>query len=183
MCRTFFHDDVIKWIHFPRYWPFVRGIHRSSVNSPDKGQWRGALMFSFICVWINDWLSWGWWFETPSHQLWRQCIVLCLLQIKSLVRKSNCMSIGCRHRKWLHRIDNPFIRWLTKMIAEKSLLILTYTKACIAIWEQYQAEPLHTWHSDRVKTGLRTKFQVVLISNYLRNSVTYAQVRSCLLDN
>ena len=21
-------DDVIKWKHFPRYWPFVRGIHR-----------------------------------------------------------------------------------------------------------------------------------------------------------
>ena len=24
------HDDVIKWKHFSRYWPFVRGIHRSS---------------------------------------------------------------------------------------------------------------------------------------------------------
>ena len=23
------HDDVIKWKHFPRYWPFVRGIHGS----------------------------------------------------------------------------------------------------------------------------------------------------------
>ena len=22
------HDDVIKWKHFPRYWPFVRRIHR-----------------------------------------------------------------------------------------------------------------------------------------------------------
>ena len=27
------HDDVIKWRQFPRYWPFVRGIHRSPVNS------------------------------------------------------------------------------------------------------------------------------------------------------
>ena len=26
---SFWHDDVIKWKHFPRYWPFVRGIHRS----------------------------------------------------------------------------------------------------------------------------------------------------------
>ena len=26
-------DDVIKWKHFPLYWPFVRGIHRSPVNS------------------------------------------------------------------------------------------------------------------------------------------------------
>ena len=38
------HDDVIKWKHFPRYWPFVRGL-----------QWRGALMFSLICFWINGW--------------------------------------------------------------------------------------------------------------------------------
>ena len=51
------HDDVIKWKHFPRYWPFVRGIHRSPVNSPHKGQWRRALMFSLICVWINGWVN------------------------------------------------------------------------------------------------------------------------------
>ena len=51
------HDDVIKWKHFPRYWPFVRGIHWSPVNSPHKGQWRGALMLSLICVWINGWVN------------------------------------------------------------------------------------------------------------------------------
>ena len=51
------HDDVIKWKHFPRYWPFVRGIHRSPVNSPHKGQWRGALMFSLICIRINGWVN------------------------------------------------------------------------------------------------------------------------------
>ena len=51
------HDDVIKWKHFPRYWPFARGIHRSPVNSTHKGQWRGALMFSLICVWINGWVN------------------------------------------------------------------------------------------------------------------------------
>ena len=52
-----FHDDVIKWKHFPRNWPFVRRIHRSPVNSPHKGQWRGALMFTLICVWINGWVN------------------------------------------------------------------------------------------------------------------------------
>ena len=46
-----------QWKHFPRYWPFVRGIHRSPVNSPHKGQWRGALMFSLICARINDWVN------------------------------------------------------------------------------------------------------------------------------
>ena len=29
----------------------------SPVNSPHKGQRRGALMFSLICVWINDWVN------------------------------------------------------------------------------------------------------------------------------
>ena len=51
------HDYVIKWKHIPRYWPFVRGIHRSPVNSQHKGQWRGALMFSLICARINAWVN------------------------------------------------------------------------------------------------------------------------------
>ena len=51
------HGDVIKWKHFPRYWPLVRGIHRSPVNFLHKGQWRGALMFSLICARINRWVN------------------------------------------------------------------------------------------------------------------------------
>ena len=51
------HDYIMKWKHFPRYWPFVQGIHRSQVNSPHKGQWHGAFMFSLICVWINGWVN------------------------------------------------------------------------------------------------------------------------------
>ena len=52
-----FYDDVIKWNHFPRYCPFVRGIHRSPVNSPHKGQWRGALIYFFVCAWTNEWVN------------------------------------------------------------------------------------------------------------------------------
>ena len=55
--QVIFHDNVIKWKHFPRYWPFVQGIHWSPVNSPHKGQWREALMFSLICAWINAWVN------------------------------------------------------------------------------------------------------------------------------
>ena len=49
--------DVMTWKHFPGYWPFVRGIHRSPVNSPHKGQWRGALMSSLICARTNGWVN------------------------------------------------------------------------------------------------------------------------------
>ena len=38
-------------------WAFVGGIHWSLVNSHHKGQWCGALMFSLICAWINDWVN------------------------------------------------------------------------------------------------------------------------------
>ena len=51
------HDDVLKWEHFLHYWPFVWGIHRSPLNSTHKGQWRGALMFCLICIWINGWVN------------------------------------------------------------------------------------------------------------------------------
>ena len=50
------HKDVIKWKHFPRYWPFVRGIHRTSVIFLTK-----PVTWSFdvlsICAWINGWVN------------------------------------------------------------------------------------------------------------------------------
>ena len=69
------HNDVIKWKHFTHYWPFVRGIHRWPVNSQHK--WPVTRNFDvFFDVRLDRWLSnqsWGWWFETPSRQLWRHC--------------------------------------------------------------------------------------------------------------
>ena len=55
-CGVWYPFCPITWRckHFPRCWPFVRGIHRSPVNSPHKGQWRGALMFSMDPAWTND---------------------------------------------------------------------------------------------------------------------------------
>ena len=44
------HDDVIKWKHFPRNLPFVRGMHTSPMDSPHKGQRRGSLMCFVWCV-------------------------------------------------------------------------------------------------------------------------------------
>ena len=53
VCLTIICDDMMTSSnvkHFPRNWPFVR-------NSPHKGQWRRALMFSLIYVWVNDWVN------------------------------------------------------------------------------------------------------------------------------
>ena len=68
-------NDDIKWKHFPRHWPFVRGIHRSPVNSPHKGIWRGAF-YVFFDLRLNKWLSKqsrGWWFESPSRSSLHYC--------------------------------------------------------------------------------------------------------------
>ena len=43
------HDNVIKWKHFPRNWPFVWGIHRSREIPTQRPV--------MICVWINDWVN------------------------------------------------------------------------------------------------------------------------------
>ena len=94
--------DVIKWKHFPRCWPFVPGIHRSSVNSPHRNQWRGAWMFSLICA-LNKRLSkqsWGWWFEKLSRSLWRHC---------NASRHPACVLAHC-HLRDMSVIPNKYIK-------------------------------------------------------------------------
>ena len=79
------HDDVIKWKHFPRYWPFVRGIH-----PPHKDLWRGAFDV-FFDLRLNKPLSKqsrGWWFETLLRSLWRHCNKMNVSSLKQCVHHS-----------------------------------------------------------------------------------------------
>ena len=44
-------DDVIKWKHFPRNWPFVRGIHRSPLTAIFRngfGEWEASMLSFFF---------------------------------------------------------------------------------------------------------------------------------------
>ena len=54
-CRA----EFTWWRHqmetFSALLAFLRGIHRWIPFT--KGQWRGALMFSLICAWINGWVN------------------------------------------------------------------------------------------------------------------------------
>ena len=54
----------------------VRGFHWSPVNSPHKGQWRGALMFSLICAWINVWVNNGEAGDVRRHRAHYDVIVM-----------------------------------------------------------------------------------------------------------
>ena len=106
------HDDVIKWKHFPRYWPFVRGIQRFPVNSPHKGQWRGALMFSLICVWINAWVNNREAGDLRRHRAYYDVTVMRYWEIKQSVR----FVLGDLH--WSHFVWGP-----------------SYQRLCTHIWK------------------------------------------------
>ena len=60
--RPRYSCNPLSWLRhqmetFSALLALVRGIYRSPVNSPHKGQWRGALMLSLICIWINGWVN------------------------------------------------------------------------------------------------------------------------------
>ena len=60
-CDSLAFCDQIWWRHqmetFSALLALCAGNSPVPVNSPHKGQWRGALMFSLICVWINGWVN------------------------------------------------------------------------------------------------------------------------------
>ena len=49
--------DVIKWKHFPRYCAFVRGFHRSLVDSPHKGRVTRTFYVPLLSVGTNCWTN------------------------------------------------------------------------------------------------------------------------------
>ena len=52
----FLYDDVIKWKHFSALLAICVGNSPVTAEFPtQKGQWRGALIFSLISAWINCW--------------------------------------------------------------------------------------------------------------------------------
>ena len=108
------HDDVIIWKHFPRYWPFVREIHRSPVNSPHKRQWRGPSMFSLICLIKRlSKHSRGWWFETLSCPLWHRCNATVSYQFVAVNVYIVCICLiwNWHRMNWL-RPDHSKVRFL-----------------------------------------------------------------------
>ena len=90
----FCHNDVIKWKDFPRYWPFAQGIHRSPVNSSDKGQWRGALMFSLIYAWANGWINYRYASDLRRHGANYNVIAMLLHNIGSASRSRDFTRFG-----------------------------------------------------------------------------------------
>ena len=115
-----YHADVIKWKHFPHYWPFVKGIHQSLVNSPHKGQWCGAMMFSLICAWKKRFStpSRCRWFETPLHSLWHHCNVWISKELCVMQSYSNHLCTMTKYHRCFHaNHDICQSKWLATFLA------------------------------------------------------------------
>ena len=55
MCKESYSHGLTWWRHQMETFSALLAI--CAVNSPHKGQWRGALMFTLICARINGWVN------------------------------------------------------------------------------------------------------------------------------
>ena len=113
LMRRMYHDDVMKWKHFSRYWPFVRGIHRWPVNLPHKCQWCGALMFSLICAWLNGWVNYREAGDLRRHHVYYDVIVMVsenvCVKVCVCVKEREIEITRLRELKWLNWWMRPWV--------------------------------------------------------------------------
>ena len=91
-----FRDDVIKWKHSPRYWPFVRWIHRLRWIPLTKASDTELWCFLWSASWINGWVNSREAGDLRRHGTHYEVIVMNLLFVNIYVQcysyKSNCLS-------------------------------------------------------------------------------------------
>ena len=132
------HNHQIKT--FACYWPFVRGTHRSPVDSHQKGKRYGALMLSLICAWTNGWAS-----SRHACDLRRHCAHYdCdeYIQFKTKPCAYRCLSVRLQYLQcvsngdtavWHWAIDTLWVYWLL-LITDYIYAILWFTIFYIFIW-------------------------------------------------
>ena len=92
------YDDVIKWKHFPRYWPFVRGtthqrwIPLTKVNDAELSYF----------LWANDRDADD---LRPSRSLWRHCNDI--WDILGVVPFTDTLPVHLASRKFLYHKLQP----------------------------------------------------------------------------
>ena len=105
------HDDVINWKPFPRYWPFVRIIHQSPAKSPHKGHWHGALLFSLIHAWINDWVNNREAGDLRRHRPHYDVTVICILNYIYFF-----VAVGLRSGTWTRKVVIAYVgSWIYQL--------------------------------------------------------------------
>ena len=152
VCQHPPHDDVIKWKHFPLYWPFVRGIHRSPVNSRHKGHWRGALIFSLVCVCLNGWVN-----KREAGGWIRLCALYDVIVMTKVTDSNNISSML------------PPVCWRTN----HGVLVRPACELCSFFHSRFRPRP---WFNIKMSYQYRKSHcgdKTVVISSYLHNGSSY----------
>ena len=131
-CGCVIDTYMMNWIHAPRWrhqieafsalLAFARGIHRPPVNSPHKGQWRGASVFSLICAWINGWVNTR---EAGYLRRYRAYYDVTVMQTQQNAHCA-CNPMGCA-ALWCHMVTEA--SQITDNPGSCSTAIQEYTKA------------------------------------------------------
>ena len=139
------HDDVIKWKHFPHYWPFVKGIHEWLVDSPPKGQWCGALAFSLICASTNAWAN-NWDASDLKCHLAHYNVTVMMMHIFTNI---TLMLRGCWDISNQGQLDYLFKRLFSSQQRKRcsALLALCEGKPLVANGFPSQRDPNVSWHN------------------------------------
>ena len=143
------------------------GKHQSPVDSPQKGQWRGALIFSLRLKRLSK-QSRCRWLETPSRSLWRHCIGLAtkeapMLRITSLLYKEYTGThwlVGSPHKRpamrktflWHDVVMLSVIFKLGTRSTEDNIVCTDQIDSLVASWCEIHAG--YTCNHSESKVGL-----------------------------
>ena len=115
------------------------------VNSPHKGQWRGALMFFFICSWINDWVNNRNAGDLRRHRGHYDVNVM-----------TSMLSLQCR----LSQTYFEVWAWMSNHIPSKAIVVITYIFHSIDYNLLVNRGPWRFFRFIKVAVSLKAKFVV-----------------------
>ena len=127
MGRASMRNNLTWWRHQMETFSALLAIcaGNSPVNSPHKGQWRGALMFSLICARINGWVNNRETGDLSRHRAHYDVIVMntmnCSITIKNPMENNSIWNE--RATAWPysvlgHKVLLTFL-WMNRVVLDK----------------------------------------------------------------
>ena len=130
-----------------------------AVNSPLKDQWRGDLMFSLICIWINGWVNNREAGDLRCYHAHYVVIVMFVWKLKHFERISiEWLSIGSYWCYFIIGLDNGLVSRGNKPLSKAMIFlnasvslgqeVLNKTHFCLLelIWKPYNFSFLASWN-------------------------------------
>ena len=133
----FSHNDVIKWKHFQRYWPFVRGIHRHRWIPRTKASDAELWCFLWSAPWINGWVNIREAADLSRHCAYHDVIVVAMFPFATM---GHAWTVSIPRDQWLG-IESvwAFVFMRTKLLELKYYALHSWYLASFLT-------PLANWH-------------------------------------